>query len=104
MCRLLLSDTTLKLRFGKHEEETISSNKGSPQGDGISGLFFNVSFENALRDQRCEMNKKNIHLEHCYCKKSTLPSELIYADDSDFPTEDSERNREIQRIANPTLN
>ena len=28
MCRLLLSDTTLKLRFEKHEEETISSNKG----------------------------------------------------------------------------
>ena len=24
--------------------------------------------------------------------------------DSDFPTEDSERNREIQRIANPILN
>ena len=60
MYRLLLSDTTLKLRFGKHEEDTISSNKGSPQGDGISGLFFTVSFENALRDIRCEMNKKNI--------------------------------------------
>ena len=58
-------------------------------------LFFNVSFENALRDLRCAMNKKNIHPEHCYCKKSTLSSELIYADDSDFPTEDSERNRDF---------
>ena len=50
MCRILLSDTTMKMRFDNHEEETFPTNKGSPQGDGISGTFFNISFENALRD------------------------------------------------------
>ena len=29
MCRLLLSNTTMKLRFGDHEEETFKTNKGS---------------------------------------------------------------------------
>ena len=70
MCRLLLSDTKMKLRFDNHIEETFKTNKGSPQGDAISGTFFNVDFENALRDLRTEILKNEIHIEHNYSKPS----------------------------------
>ena len=29
MCRLLLSETTIKMRFDNHDEETFATNKGS---------------------------------------------------------------------------
>ena len=104
MCRILLSDTTMKMRFDNHEEETFQTNKGSPQGDGISGTFFNISFENALRDLRSLLNELNIMIEHSYCKpKPSLPDELVYADDSDFPCIDDKKVKKIKDIANPTL-
>ena len=37
MCLLLLSETSLILRFGKDFTESFETNKRSPQGDGISG-------------------------------------------------------------------
>jgi hypothetical protein len=103
MCRLLLSNTTMKLRFGEHQEETFKTNKGSPQGDAISGVFFNISFENALRNLREEINRYKITIEHSYSKKSNLPAEMIYADDSDFPNEDTNLDTKIQEIAKPIL-
>ena len=36
MCRILLSETTMTLRFGDNVEEIFNSNIGSPQGDAIS--------------------------------------------------------------------
>ena len=103
MSRLLLSDTTMTLRFNNHAEETFSSNKGSPQGDAISGVFFNVAFENALRDLRAELNKNITTIEHNYSKKSSLPVEMIYADDCDFTSEDRLKNQEILAKAKPIL-
>ena len=103
MCRILLSKTTMTLRFGTECCETFKTNKGSPQGDAISGVFFNVAFEDALRDLRTEMNKISPLIEHNYCKKSLLPTEMIYADDSDFVTQDNHKNNEVQRIADPIL-
>ena len=106
MCRLLLSDTTMKMRFDNHDEETFQTNKGSPQGDAISGTFFNIAFENALRDLRSILNQDKIMIEHSYCKPTdicNLPDELIYADDSDFPCTDDHKVNKIKDIANPTL-
>ena len=103
MCRILLSKTTMTLRFGTECCETFKTNKGSPQGDAISGVFFNVAFEHALRDLRTEMNKISPLIEHNYCKKSLLPTEVIYADDSDFVTQDNHKNNGVQRIADPIL-
>ena len=103
MCRLLLSNTSMKLRFGSECEETIQTNKGAPQGDAISGIFFNITFENALRDLRAELNKASPYIEHSYSKLSHLPQEMVYADDSDFPTEDNNRDINVQKIANPVL-
>ena len=39
MCRILLSETTMKLRYVDNVEETFETNIGSPQGDAISRLF-----------------------------------------------------------------
>ena len=103
MCRLLLSKTTMKLRFGSHEEEIFKSNKGSQQGDAISGVFFNVAFENALKDLRAEIRKVNTYSEHDYSKKSNLPEEMVYADDGDFPNEDTQLDLKIQQLAKPIL-
>ena len=85
ICRLLLSETSTTLRFGKDFAESFETNKGSPQGDAISDGFFNIAFENALRDLRSELNKNNPNFEHSYNKVSFLPTEMIYTDDSDFP-------------------
>ena len=104
ICRILLSETRMTVRFGTEFAETLKTNKGSPQGDSISGVFFNVAFEHALRDLRAEMNKNSPCIEHNYSRKTpTFPPELVYADDSDFVTEDSHRNNEIQRLADPIL-
>ena len=80
----------------------FDTNKGSPQGDAISEVFFNVAFEHALRDLRMVINKNNIKYEHSYSKKTTLPTEMIYAD-SDFPNEDTELDEMIQQLAKPVL-
>ena len=39
MCRLLLINTTMTLRFENGSEQTFATNKGSTQGDAISGVF-----------------------------------------------------------------
>ena len=52
MCHLLLSKTTIKIKFDDHDLESFLANIGSPQGDGISGTFFNIELENALRRLR----------------------------------------------------
>ena len=47
-------------KFGsrKHRRENGKTNIGSPQGDGISGIFFNIALENALRTLRVDLNEK----------------------------------------------
>ena len=97
MCRLLLSNTTITVKFGNHEPETVKTNVGSPQGDAISGKFYNVEFENALRPLREILNKSEPQIEHSYCMKSSLPTEMEYADDSDFPFE-SKQKAEVLKL------
>ena len=103
MCRLLLSETSTTLRFGKDITKSFETNKGSPQGDAISSVFFNIAFENALRDLRIELNKNNPNTEHSYSKVSFLPTEMIYADDSDFPTQSQVKNNELKTKTNNIL-
>ena len=77
MTRLLISDTSINIQFGDVSGEDIKTNVGSPQGDAISGTFFNIALENSLRSLREEMNRRNPEIEHSYVKKSSLPKELI---------------------------
>ena len=39
------------------EPTTLNANIGSPQGDGLSGVLFNIYFENSLRKLREELDK-----------------------------------------------
>ena len=53
--RVLLTDTTINVRVKGAETTPFVSNVRSPQGDGISGPYFNVYFENAKRKQRAAL-------------------------------------------------
>ena len=56
MCRFLLSETSITLRFEKDFTRSFEANKGPPQGDVIC-VSFNVAFENALRHLHCEIKR-----------------------------------------------
>ena len=98
MCHLLLSNTKIRIKYGTHEQEEVKTNIGSPQGDAISGTFFNIAFENSLRTLRERMNSSEPSIEHSYAASTKPPAELIYADDSDFVTEDLERDEKLNQI------
>ena len=103
MCRLLLSQTTITIQNNKVKTEPFTTNVGSPQGDGISGTFFNIYFERALRKIRETMNEGDPAIEHSYSTKSSLPQELIYADDCDFVTNDNNKRQKLNSIVTNTL-
>ena len=50
--RTLLSNTTINIQFEDCKGEKIETNMESPQGDAISGTFFNIAFEKSLRNLR----------------------------------------------------
>ena len=109
MVRLLLSNTSLDIKISGVETEKFISNIGSPQGDGISGVLFNIYLEDCLRRMRYELNEKDPLMEHSYCKtkKTSLPEEEIYADDTDFISDSLERKNEVLKAAEkvfPTRN
>ena len=89
MVRVLLSNTTLEIKANSDEVISVPfhTNRGSPQGDGLSGKLFTIYFEASLRKLREEMEKKdNIQTEHRYSAKTTpmYPEEAIHEDDADF--------------------
>ena len=103
MCHLLLSNTKIRIQYGHHEQEEVATNVGSPQGDAISGTFFNVAFENSLRSLREEMARTDPTVEQSDATPAKPPSELIYADDSDFVTEDMNRDEKLNQIVTDVL-
>ena len=109
MVRLLLSNTTLEIKISGIETEEFVSNIGSPQGDGISGILFNIYLEDCLRRMRSEVNSRDVRIEHSHSKavKSCLPEEEIYADDIDFTSDNIERKEIVLKTAEiifPTRN
>ena len=72
------------------ETAPFTSNIGSSQGDGISGVLFDIYFEASLRKIREILNLRNI------TSKKNLPEEAIYADDADFITIDEQRRKMLQ--------
>lgn len=57
MARLLLSNTSINMKFGDISRDDIKTNVGSPQSDGT---FFNIALEKSLKSFREEMNKENL--------------------------------------------
>jgi hypothetical protein len=92
MIRLLLSNTSLEIKMNSVMPERFESNVGSPQGNVISGVLFNIYLEDALRREQTTQNQMDTNIEHGYAKKqesSSLPTELCYADDADHTTLDT---------------
>ncbi len=52
--------------------EWFESNVGSPQGDVISGVLFNIYLEDALRRVRMTLNQMDTNIEHRICKKAGI--------------------------------
>ena len=83
--RRLLSNTTLEVRVKGAETTPFISNIGSPQGGSISGPLFEIYFENSLREVRKEIAEFETRTGILRVETS-LPDEMIYADDCDFIT------------------
>ena len=84
----LLSETEINVQIkGNDKERPFISNIGTPQGDALSPVLFIIYLEHALRDLR-----ENQTLEN----HPTIPTEIIYADDTDFVGENHPNIKEIE--------
>ena len=79
------------------ESTTINTNSGSPQGDGLSGVLFNIYFENSLRKLTEKLHKISPELPTTINHQNP-PNELKYADDADFVTKDEQRNCTLNNL------
>ena len=89
---VLLVKTTLEVKVENAQATTFESNIGSPQGDSISGLLFTLYFNRALQQIKDEMQKEPIDCRDINPRwvekmESSIPEEIVYADDCDFITE-----------------
>ena len=98
MIRYLLANTTLEVKMTNVETLPFESNIGSPQGDGLSGVLFNVYFEFSLRKVRTsiEYTKRLTSQPINICNNSNFPKESIYADDYDNITTNFEVKRKFK--------
>ena len=76
------------------EPTTSNTNIGSPQGDGLSGVLFNIYFENSLRKLREGLDKISLELPTTINYQAP-PNKLQYVVDADFITKDERRNRTL---------
>jgi hypothetical protein len=105
MIRILLSNTTLEMKMKNTMTKSFKSNIGSPQGDGLSGLLFNVYFEYSLRKIRYELITNVALFDHSYFKNTQepLPEECIYADDADFVTTEERTKIKLNNMVKDIL-
>ena len=71
---------------------TFESNIGSPQGDSISGSLFTLYFNRTLQPIKDETQKEPIDCREINPRwvekiESSIPEEIVHADDCDFITE-----------------
>ena len=110
LIRVLISDTSMELRINGAKERTkFGTNIGSPQGDGLSGMLFNIYFEDALRHVRQLLEEESNKTEDHTYAVDDKPKEFVYADDSDFlsleENDDSvQKIEETLKVYNLTVN
>ena len=100
----LLAETTLEVKVENAQATTFESNIGSPQGDSISGLLFTLYFNRALQQIKDEMQKEPIDCRDINPRwvekmESSIPEEIVYADDCDFITEIEKTKDEVYEKA-----
>ena len=84
----LLAETTLENKVENAQATTFESNIGSPQGGSISGPLFTLYFNRALQQIKDEMQKEPIDCRDINPRwvekmESSIPEEIVYADDCD---------------------
>ena len=102
MVKFLLKDTKLQIEMSDIKPITFNANTGLPQGNGLSGVLFNIYFENSLWKLREELDKISPELP-ITINYQNCPNELQYADDADFITKDERRNRTLNNIFSDIL-
>ena len=112
LIRLLLTDKTLKVKAGKHQGDTFSTNKGVPQGHGLSPKLFTVYLNGALKELEKDIQTNSpmrdmvtVLRGHDYHKKPipSLPSHLEYAEDVDFICSTQEEADEFCKVSADVL-
>ena len=113
--KLLLSNTHLRVKDGKDVGESFETNKGVPQGDGLSPELFTIYLDEALReiDRKLDSDHQGYQKKgtattlqgHDYFKNARieLPKHLEYADDVDFFTTSEEDANNIEKVASEVL-
>ena len=89
---ILLAETTLEVKVENVQAIIFEFNIGSPQGDSISGPRFTLYLNRALQQRKDEMQKEPIDCRDINPRwvekmESSIPEEIVYADDCDFITE-----------------
>ena len=85
----LLAETTLEVKVENSQATTFESNIGSPEGDSISGPLFTLYFNRVLQQetQKEPIDCRDINRRWVEKMESSIPEEIVYADDCDFITE-----------------
>ena len=87
--RVLLSDTIIEVKIEGAQTNAFIANIGSPQGDSISGPLFTIylydQLERAIQQEILDV--RDINPKWIKMINSSLPNEMINADDCDFLTE-----------------
>ena len=109
LIKILLNNTSLQVKQGENIAREFKTNRGVPQGDGLSPILFTLYLDEALKEIDREIDKPStidessmiaLH-DHDYAKRyrSCLRSHLEYADDVDFLCDSEEEAKEIIQIA-----
>ena len=101
---MLLAQTTLENKVENAQATTFESNIGSPQGGSISGPLFTLYFSRALQQIKDEMQKETIDCRDINPRwvekmESSMPEEIVYADDCDFINEMEKTKNKIYEKA-----
>ena len=78
----LLAETTLEVKTENAKATTFQSNIASSQGDSISGPLITLYFKDEMQEKL--MDCRDINSRFVEKMESSIPEEIVYADDYDF--------------------
>ena len=93
--RALLSDTKLEAKLQSALSQPFKTNIGAPQGDSLSPVLFVIYLELAMRQIRKACPRPQ--------RDNKIPTEIIYADDTDFISTSRETLANIETNASSIL-